>query len=205
MTHGAHGVPDVTATPNSSPRSVRRLEFGVRLHELPLIIGLVLLWTMLWQEISLMSVVSGIVVAIVVMRLFYLPPVELAGRFNVFYALAYLVFFVSHVAAASFQVAWLAVRPGPPPKTAIIAVELRTKSDFILTMVGLTISLIPGSLVADVDRFASTLYLHVLNTPSDKEILAMRREVARIERLLLSAVGSKSEMQDAIRAARKDA
>lgn len=184
----------------NAARAVRRFEFGVRLHELPLIIGLVMLWMMLWQEISLMSVVSGVIVAIVVMRLFYLPPVEVGGRFNLWYVMKYLVYFVSHVAAASCQVAWLAVRPGPPPKTAIIAVELRTKSDFVLTMVGLTISLIPGSLVAEVDRFASTLYLHVLNTPSEKEIISMRREVARIERLLVLAIGSRAEA----RAMRRD-
>jgi hypothetical protein len=74
----------------STPRAARRAEWGVRLHELPLLVGLVLLWTMLWHEVSLLSVVSGIVVAVVVMRVFYLPPVELAGRFNVWYALLYL-------------------------------------------------------------------------------------------------------------------
>ena len=79
--------------------------------------------------------------------------------------------------------------------TSIIAVKLRTTSDFILTLVGLTISLIPGSLVAEVDRFGSTLYLHVLNTPTQKEITKMRREVATIERLLILALGSRTDVQ----------
>jgi multicomponent Na+:H+ antiporter subunit E len=179
----------------STPRAARRAEWGVRLHELPLLVGLVLLWTMLWHEVSLLSVVSGIVVAVVVMRVFYLPPVELAGRFNVWYALLYLGYFLWHLALASWQVAWLAVRPGPPPPCSIIAVRLRTRSDFILTMVGLTTSLIPGSLVAEVDRFRSVLYLHVLNTPTQKEITAMRRDAHRIERLLVMSVGSPEEMR----------
>lgn len=177
------------------PRTARGLELVVRLHELPLLIGLVLMWTMLWREISLMSVVSGVLVSIVLMRVFYLPPVELAGRFNAWYALRYLAYFLWHLAVASVEVAWLAVRPGPTPKTAIIAVRLRTRSDFILTMVGLTISLIPGSLVAEVDRFASTLYLHVLNTPTQKELTKMRRDVAAIERLLILAIGSRAEVR----------
>ena len=178
-----------------APRSGGRLELGVRLHELPLLVGLVVLWMMLWHEVSLLSIVSGIVVAIVVTRLFYLPPVEVAGRFNVWYVLVYLGYFLWHLFLASWQVAWLAVRPAPPPKTSIIAVELRTRSDFILTMVGLTNSLIPGSLVAEVDRFSSVLYLHVLNTPTQREITRMRREVHRIERLLVRAVGSRDEMR----------
>lgn len=185
----------MSETSRQAPRTARRLEWGVRLHELPLLFGLVLLWTMLWREISPLSVVSGFVVAIVAMRVFYLPPVELAGRFNPWYALRYLGYFLWNLMLASWQVAWLAVRPGEPPKTSIIAVRLRTRSDFILTMVGLTISLIPGSLVAEVDRFASTLYLHVINTPTQREIRAMRRNVRQIERLLILTLGSKQEVR----------
>lgn len=175
-------------------QSERRVEFGVRLHELPLLFGLVLLWVTLWHEVSPMSVVSGFVVAFAVMRLFYLPPVVLAGRFNVWHALRFLGYFFWHMAVASWQVAWLAVRPGPPPKMSIIAVRLRTKSDFIITLVALTNSLIPGSLVAEVDRFNSTLYLHVLDTRTQRDITRMRRSVRTIERLLVLVLGSKSEV-----------
>lgn len=176
-------------------KTPRGLEIFVRLHELPLLIGLIITWMMLWREISLMSFVSGVVISIFLMRIFYLPPVQLAGRFNPFYAAQYLAYFLRNLALASWQVSWLAVRPGPTPKTAIIAVKLRTQSDFILTMTGLTISLIPGSLIAEVDRFKSTLYLHVLNTPTEREIEHMRHEVARIERMLIMTLGSKSEIE----------
>ena len=174
---------------------LRRFEPVVRLHELPLLVGLLLMWMALWREISWMSFASGLVVAVLAMRLFYLPPVELAGRFNLWWAFRYVTYFLWHLAVASFQVAWLAVRPGPPPRTAIIAVKLRTRSDFLLTMVGLTVSLIPGSLVAEVDRFRSTLYLHVLNTPTQRQIRAMREQTNRIEELLIRAIGSKREVR----------
>ncbi|MBP1325581.1 multicomponent Na+:H+ antiporter subunit E [Leucobacter exalbidus] len=182
-----------------SRASARRMEWAVRVHELPLMVGLVALWALMWGELSLLSVVSGIVVAIVVMRLFYLPPVELAGRFNLWYGLKFLGYFLWHLAKASWQVAWIAVRPGPPPPVAIIGARLHTKSDFILTAVALTISLIPGSFVADVDRFESVLYLHVLNTPSQREITAMRREVRRIERLLVLTFGNPGPQADSER------
>lgn len=172
-----------------------RIERIVRLHELPLLIGLIVTWMALWREISWMSFVSGVVVAIAATRLFYLPPVTLAGRFNPWWALVYLGYFFWHVAVASFQVAWLAIRPGPVPRTSIIGVRLHTRSDFILTMVGLTNSLIPGSLVAEVDRANSILYLHVIDTPTQKEIREMRSNVYRIERLLILAVGSKREIE----------
>ncbi|MBK0421535.1 Na+/H+ antiporter subunit E [Leucobacter sp. CSA2] len=182
-------------TGTDAPRSARRLEWGVRLHEIPLLIGLVILWMMLWREVSAMSVVSGVLIAVVVMRVFYLPPVELAGRFNPWYALQYVGSFLWWLSVASWQVAWIAVKPGRPPTCSIIAVRLRTRSDFIITLVGITISLIPGSLVAEIDRFESTLYLHVLDTETQKDLTAMRRQVRRIEEMLIRAIGSKDEVR----------
>lgn len=181
--------------PVGERRVGRRIERRIRLHELPLLIGLILLWMMLWREISPMSFLSGLVLALVVTRVFYLPPVELAGRFNLWYALRYLGFFFAQLTIASFQVAWLAVKPGPPPVSSVIAVRLRTRSDFIITVTGITISLIPGSLVAEVDRFGSTLYLHVLNTPTQKQLTQMRRDVLHIERMLILAIGSRPEAE----------
>lgn len=174
----------------------RKREWAIlRLHELPLLAGLVIAWMLLWREISVLALLSGILVSIVAMRLFYLPPVVLAGRFNPWWALRYLAYFLWHLVLASVQVAWLAVRPGPPPRTAILSMRLRTGSDFILTLVALTVSLIPGSLVVEVDRFGSTLYLHVLNTPTQKEIRQMRAQTLHIEALLIRAVGSRAELE----------
>lgn len=176
-------------------RNGRRGGKLLRWHEFPLLIGLVLTWMLLWREFSWLSLTSGIVVSVLAMRLFYLPPVELGGRFNLWWALHYLGYFLWHLALASFHVAWLALRPGPPPRTAIIAVRLRTSSDFIITLVGLTVSLIPGSLVVEVDRFASTLYLHVLNTPTQREVRLMRQQARYIEKVLIRAVGPKAEVE----------
>ena len=178
-----------------TPKSERRAQRALRLHQLPLLIGLVLTWMMLWREISLMSLTTGVIIAVAVGRIFYLPPMTLISRFNLWYVCRYLYFFFSQVVIASVHVAWLAIRPGETPRTAIIGVPLHTKSDFILTVTGLTNSLIPGSLVAEVDRFSSTLYIHVLDTPSEKEIEAMRESVYHTEWLLIQAIGSREDLE----------
>lgn len=175
-------------------REARRRERLLTLSEIPLLIGLVITWVALWHEVSLMSVLSGILVALLAVRLFYLPPVLIAARFNVWWAFRYLVYFFWHLAYASVEVAWLTLRPGPTPRTSIVAVQLRTNSDFIITMVGLTASLIPGSLVVEVDRYKSTLYLHVLNTPTQHEIQRAKAAVLTIETLLIRAIGSKRDV-----------
>lgn len=167
----------------------RKLNRQLRLYELPLIIGLVITWVALWREISWLSVISGLIVALVVMRIFYLPPVELVGRINIFYIFRYTGFFLWHLMLASFQVAWVAVRPKKVPERAIIGISLNTSSDFILTLTGLTISLIPGSFIVDVDRENTTLYLHVFDAPDEKSVQDMRNTVDHIEMLLTRALG----------------
>lgn len=172
----------------------RRIERRIRRYELLLLVGLIITWMALWREISLLSATSGLLVSLVVMRVFYLPPVELAGRFNVWWALRYLWYFFTQVALASLHVAWIAVRPQPVPKCSVIAAQLRTSSDFILTLVGLTISLIPGSFIVDVDRERHILFLHVLDTPDQEAVDKMHREVARIEEYLIRTLGSREEV-----------
>lgn len=173
----------------------RKIERKMRRYELPLLLGLVITWMALWREFSLFTFIGGVLVALIVMRVFYMPPVELAGRFNLWWCLRYVGYFFSQVAIASVQVAWIAVRPKPVPHRSIIAVRLCTNSDFIMTLVGLTISLIPGSFIVDVDRENQVLFLHVLNTPDQAAVEKMRREVAHIEKLLIKTLGSRDEVK----------
>src|SRR5690606_20909705 len=123
----------------------------------------VALWVILWGTLSWLSVISGVIVAFFVTRVFYLPPVDLSGRFNPWYTVVYLAHFLTDVVVASFQVAYQAVTP-TVPRSSIVAIQLRTRSDLIMTLVAITMSLIPGSLVVDVDRERSILYLHTFDT-----------------------------------------
>ncbi|MCB8798986.1 Na+/H+ antiporter subunit E, partial [Escherichia coli] len=124
-------------------------------QELPLLIWLVLVWGALWRDFSPGNLVFGAIIALLVTRVFYLPPVELSGRFNVFYFLEYAGVFLWHVAVASVQVSYLLLAQGPRIKNAVVAVPLRSHSDLMVTATGHVISLIPGSLVIEVDRSTS--------------------------------------------------
>lgn len=173
----------------------RRMRRTVLWKQVPLAVALVVLWVLLWGEFTLLNVIVGVVLAAVIMAVFYLPPVDLSGRVNLWWTLRYLWYFFREVFVASFQVAFLALDPRGVPDSSLVEVRLRTRSDFIITMTGLTISLIPGSLVAEVDRFRSTLYLHVLNTSTREDVEAMRAEVLWIEELLIRAVGDRAEVK----------
>lgn len=165
------------------------------IEQLPLLLALVVLWMLLWGSLSPLTIVTGIVVALVVTRAFYLPPVELSGRFNPFWFAVFLGRFLGELTVASFQVAVQAFARTPVPRSAILRVDLRTRSDFILTGVSLTVSLVPGSLVIEVDRANARIYVHQLNVTTDEDAEKGRAHVLSLEHDLLRAWGSREEWE----------
>ncbi|NYE95695.1 multicomponent Na+:H+ antiporter subunit E [Psychromicrobium silvestre] len=163
-------------------------------QELPLLVWLVLVWAALWRDFSPGNLIFGAIIALVVARLFYLPPVELSGRFNPLYFLAYAGIFLWRVLLASAQVAYFAVWRGPRVINAVVAVPLRSHSDLMVTATGHVVSLIPGSLVVEVDRSTSTLYLHALNVTTPEQVDQVRQEVRAAEAWLIRVMGSKDEL-----------
>jgi multicomponent Na+:H+ antiporter subunit E len=183
------------STPLTTPLTgAERKRAGARtLQQLPLLVALVLLWMLLWGNVSWLNLVTGLILAVAVTRIFYLPPVELSGRFNPFWFAVFLGVFAWQLVVASFQVAGQAF--GRPIRSnAVIAVQLFTRSDFIMTLTAIALSLIPGSLVLEADRERSILYLHVLNTPDATAVEKTRHSVMTIERRLVRALGSKDDI-----------
>ena len=62
-------------------------------RQLPFFVWLVALWMLLWGQFTVLAAVTGLVVALVVTRIFRLPPVELSGRVNLWYGAVFIVLF----------------------------------------------------------------------------------------------------------------
>ena len=168
-----------------------RLTFWI---ELPLLVWMALVWGALWQDFSAGNLVFGFLIALVVVNVFRLPPVELSGRFNVWRAFVFALGFLWDVAVASFQVFALAVFRGPRVRNAVIGVRLRTHDDLMVTAVGHALTLVPGSFVVEVDRSNSTLYLHVLNVKSPAEVERAHRHILDLEARLIRVMGTREEV-----------
>jgi len=164
-------------------------------RQLPFFIWLIALWMLLWGQFTVLAFLTGVVVAIFVTAQFRLPPVELSGRLNVWWSLVFFVEFVVSVVQGSLVVAWQVIDPRRQPGAAIIAVPLVTDDDLIMTHVGVTCSLIPGSLVIDLDRDRRILYMHVLGARNDGHIEKHKRQVLRWEERLVRAVGSRRQLE----------
>jgi multicomponent Na+:H+ antiporter subunit E len=94
---------------------------------------------------------------------------------------------------ASFQVAFAAMNPRWQPMNAIIAVQLHTRSDLVTTLTAEAISVVPGTLVVDIDRERGLLYLHALGTNTDADLERVRRAVLGVEGRIVLAMGTAAE------------
>ena len=164
-------------------------------NQAPLFLGLVLLWMLLWGSFSWLNLLTGTLLATLVSVGFYLPAVELGLRLNPWYTVLYLIRLGFDIVRGSLQVAVLALSPRYTPSNAIVAVHLRTRNDFILTLTGVSTSIVPGAIVVDVDRVQSTLYLHVLNVAHPEQVERFRNGVLAEERRIVMALGSREDVE----------
>ena len=160
----------------------------------PILIGLTVVWVLLWGSVTVANVLSGLVVAVVVMLVFPLPPIVFGGRLRVRGLAVLAGWFVVELIVASTQVAALALRIGKRPLNAVIQVDLRSRSDLYLTLTAELLSLVPGSLVVEARRSTSTLFLHVLGVHSDADVEEARRRALRQEERVMRALASDEEL-----------
>ena len=159
-------------------------------HQLPLLLWLVLVWILLWGTWSWANLLSGIVVAVAVTSLLPLPPVVGGVQVHGVRLLRLLGYFLVDLVVSAAQVAWLTVRPRGISRSAILKVPLRTDSDLLLTIVAETVTLVPGSIVIDLDREEKTLILHVLNVDDESDVEKRRASVLAQEERVVRALGS---------------
>lgn len=164
-----------------------------RLSQWPMIVGLTFLWVALWQDFTPGTIVLGVVFSLLVMLIFPLPPVPFTDRFNVYHSCTFVLYFLWKITVATWQVASKSISPGPDVINSVVAVKLRTQDDLLMTLIGHVYALIPGSLVIDVDRPSSTLFLHVIDIPGEQAAEAFRVDSLDIEARMIRGFGSKRD------------
>ena len=85
---------------------------------------LMLVWILLWGKLSAANIVGGLAIAAVITVMLPLPAVPVEGKLHPLSLLRLVVVVGYQLMQSSLQVAWLAVRPGPPPLTAVLRARL---------------------------------------------------------------------------------
>jgi multicomponent Na+:H+ antiporter subunit E len=163
-------------------------------HQLPLLVWLVLVWNLLWGTWSWANLLSGLVIAFAVTVLLPLPPVVGGTRVHPGGLLVFVGAFTADLVRSAFLVAWQTIRPRGISRSAIIRVQLRTDSDLLLTIVAESLTLVPGSVVIDMDREQRVLALHILHVRDEEDVERRRRAVLAEEERVVRAFGSPDEI-----------
>jgi multicomponent Na+:H+ antiporter subunit E len=163
-------------------------------HQVPLVVWLVVVWVLLWGTWSWANLLSGLLVALTVLTLLPLPHVVGGTRVRAGPLLVFLGHFVADLVTSGAEVAWQTLRPGGVRSTAIVQVQLRADSDLLLTMVAEATSLVPGSLVLDLDREQRVMTCHLLPARDLADVERKRAHVLVVERRLVRAFGSAADV-----------
>lgn len=160
----------------------------------PLVLPVVI-WVLLWGDLSVANVASGIVVAVVLWLLF--PPLHRGepraavvrpmaiARFGGHFAWSFLV--------ANVEVAREVLRPRSRSRirTAIVAIPVRGCSEGLLTTVANATTLTPGTMSVEASLDPPQLYVHVLSLQDASQVYA---DVARFNELVVRAFGSREQI-----------
>lgn len=150
---------------------------------------LVLVWVMLWGDISLGTVVAGALLGMLVLVVFPMPQVSLGLRIRPWPFLILTTRFLWDIVTASVQVAYQVTAPWVHPRSHFLKVQLTTTHDLFRTLNAEMCSLVPGTLVVDVDPETGILLLHVLDA-DDAGLKRMEQHVLAQERRLLRALAA---------------
>jgi multicomponent Na+:H+ antiporter subunit E len=94
-------------------------------------------------------------------------------------------------------VAWLAIKPGPPPRSAVLRIRYGVKSDLVLALGVNAINLTPGTMVLEINRDTRMLYVHVLDVGSSRAVNRFYHEIAVLEYLLHRAFERQTDWRQA--------
>ncbi len=150
------------------------------------VLWLTVMWILLMADLTWANVIGGLVVALAVVLFLPMPAMPVSNISIRWMSLVSLVLnWLWDLAKASVKVAWLALRPSDPPKTAILQVPMRVQNEMILSFATVLYNLQPGGSVTDIDIANRTWTIHVLDASTPEAIRHEINNVALLERNLI--------------------
>lgn len=161
------------------------------------VVALAIVWSMLWDRLSVANAIAGVLVACVVLVVF--PPVRRIhdARPAVIRPLAtlHLIGFVGlQLVISNLLVAREILARRSRIRTGIVACRMHTDAPGLITLISNLIALTPGMMTVEARAEPPTLYVHVLLL---RDVVSARRDVAHLERLVLRAFGTDGDRLDA--------
>ncbi|MGI9001480.1 MAG: Na+/H+ antiporter subunit E [Pseudonocardia sp.] len=165
----------------------------------PGIVWLTLVWVLLWGTFTPLTVVGGVLAAVVVTGLFRLPPAPDRLPFRPLRLLGLAGYLVYDLVVSAGEVSWQTLRRGPDSRGAIVAVPLLSASDRVVIVVANAFTLSPGTMGLQIDRDHAVWYVYALGPRDRAGVERARRRAMDMQRRVLVALGSPAEIAEAER------
>ena len=163
----------------------------------PLVCWLTVVWVLLWGKVTAGNVISGLAVGVLLCLAFPLPPLDLELRLHPVGVVRFAARFLLDLTASGLRTVWQILSPAALP-CAVLAVQLRSRGDLMLSATAIAVSAVPGSVVLELQRSTGTLFVHFMGYgtgPTATEAHA-RADVRRLERLVVRAFGTRAEIAE---------
>lgn len=161
------------------------------------VLWLTLVWVLLWGDFSPGNLIAGVIVALLVLVALPLPSVRTGVRLHPWALLVLLGHVAVDLVRSAFEVSRAVLRPHLDPRNAVVEIPLRTHSDLVLTVTSQLLSLVPGSLVLEVDQPSHRLWLHVFDVRQGAgHAETWRRRTWKLEARAAAALGVPSPAPD---------
>jgi multicomponent Na+:H+ antiporter subunit E len=162
----------------------------------PTIIWLTVVWLLLRERPTVGNALAGLVLAVALTLVFPLPSVGPQLRLRPLGLAVFALRFAVDLLHSAGPLAWQAAGGrGRAKRNTVVGVPLRTRSDIILTIMAISLSATPGTLVLDIRRSDATLFLHVLGAADDAAVAKARRDVLALERRTVHAFGTRADLR----------
>ncbi|MGW5876225.1 Na+/H+ antiporter subunit E [Nocardiopsis terrae] len=169
--------------------------------QIPVALGMTLVWMLLFKGFeprpeSLGIALLGFLVSAAIMMVFPLPPIVPGFRFWPVQCVRLFCHVLGKMVVASFQVTAQVFRPGPPVRSSVVAVQMRTDSDLMLVCTAIAASVIPGSVIVEVAQPEHILYVHMLGAESEAEAQESKQIILTLEERIVRALGTRKDITD---------
>jgi multicomponent Na+:H+ antiporter subunit E len=146
------------------------------------------------DKVSLANALSGLLLSTGLVLLFPLPPLDPGLRLHPWGVACFATRFGLDLLRSAGPLTWQAF--GTAERgivNSVIAVTLRTRSDLVLTVTAIALSAVPGTLVLDVRRETSTLFVHILGGADERAVAKARADVLALEGRVVRAFGTRAD------------
>jgi multicomponent Na+:H+ antiporter subunit E len=156
---------------------------------LPRLLVLAGLWLLAWGDLSVGTLLSGLVLAAVLLISFPPESTDSSIRVRPLGVLALLAYIGRQLVTSNVLVARQILSREARVRTGVLAYDLTYPSDEVITLMANVIGLTPGTMTVEATRHPHRIYVHFLLLD---DVDTARRGVERLERLVVGAIEPRS-------------